>query len=84
LYASKNRFYIRLRDFIQTALNVSIRYTNVIKADHQGVIEDHTKIFTAIKNRNPERAKNAMLIIIDEALSFVEAAIEQEREKAII
>lgn len=80
LYASKNRFYIRLRDFIQTALNVSIRYTNAVKADHQGVIEDHARIFNAIKSRDPERAKQAMLLIIDEALSFVEQAIEKERE----
>lgn len=84
LYASKNRFYIRLRDFIQTALNVSIRYTNVIKADHEGVIEDHTKIFNAIKNRNPERAKQAMRIIVDEALSFVEDAMEQEQEASSV
>ena len=78
LYASKNRFYIRLRDFIQTALNVSIRYTNVIKADHEGIIEDHSKVLNAIKNRNPERARNAMLLLIDEALTFVENAIVNE------
>lgn len=72
LYASNNRFYIRLRDFIQTALRVSIRHTSPIKANHKGVIEDHAKVFSAIKNRNPERAKHAMLLLIDEALNFIE------------
>lgn len=72
LYASNNRFYIRLRDFIRTALRVSIRYTSPIKANHEAVVEDHAKVFNAIKNRNPERAKHSMLLLIDEALNFVE------------
>ncbi|MGD8174858.1 FadR/GntR family transcriptional regulator [Marinimicrobium sp. ARAG 43.8] len=72
LFASRNRFYIRLRDFIQTALNVSIRHTNVIKGDHAAVIEDHAKVYNAIRNRNAGRAKAAMLVLIDEALTFIE------------
>ena len=72
LYASQNRFYIRLRDFIQTALRVSIRHTSPIKANHEGVVEDHAKVFNAIKNRNAERAKHSMLLLIDEALNFIE------------
>lgn len=78
LYASKNRFYIRLRDFIQTALRVSIVHTNPIKANHEGVVEEHAKVYNAIKNGNPERAKNAMLFLIDEALSFIEDALAKE------
>ena len=78
LYASKNRFYIRLRDFISTALNVSIRYTGPLKADHQSVLDDHSKVFNAIKSRNPERASNAMFLLIDDALATIEAAIEKE------
>jgi DNA-binding FadR family transcriptional regulator len=77
LYASKNRFFIRMRDFVQTALNVSIRHTNVLKANHEGVVEDHAKVFQAIKNRNPERAKNAMLLLIDEALTFIESELAE-------
>lgn len=80
LYASNNRFYIRLRDFIQTALRVSINYTNPIKAAPEVVVEEHAKVLLAIQNRNPERAKRGMLFLIDEALSFVEAALTQERQ----
>lgn len=82
LYASKNRFYISLRDFVKTALNVSIRYTSSIKGNRGAIIEDHTKVLNAIKNHNPERAKNAMLVIIDEALTFIESAMAHpERHK---
>ncbi|WP_111640958.1 FadR/GntR family transcriptional regulator [Marinimicrobium alkaliphilum] len=78
LYASKNRFFIRMRDFIETALNESIRHTNVAKADHEAIIDDHAKVYMAIKNRNPERAKAAMLLLIDEALTFIEQEIEEQ------
>jgi DNA-binding FadR family transcriptional regulator len=81
LYASNNRFYIRLRDFIQTALRVSISHTSPIKGNHFAVYEDHAKIFNAIKNRNPERAKNAMLLLIDEALTFVEESLGDQSRK---
>ncbi len=80
LYASNNRFYIRLRDFISTALRVSISHTNPIKGNHEGVVEDHSKVFNAIKNRNPERARQAMLALIDEALNFIEEAIATEKK----
>jgi DNA-binding FadR family transcriptional regulator len=75
LYASNNRFYIRLRDFISTALRVSISHTSPIKGNHEGIVEDHAKVFNAIKNRNPERAKQSMLALIDEALNFIEDSI---------
>jgi DNA-binding FadR family transcriptional regulator len=72
LYASKNRFYIRLRDFITTALRVSISHTTPIKGNHLALVEDHAKVLSAIKNGNPERAKHSMLLLIDEALNFIE------------
>ncbi len=79
LYASNNRFYIRLRDFISTALRVSISHTNPIKGNHEGVVEDHSKVYNAIKNRNPERARQAMLALIDEALNFIEDSIANQK-----
>ena len=63
------------RDFISTALRVSISHTSPIKGNHEGIVEDHAKVFNAIKNRNPERAKQSMLALIDEALNFIEDAI---------
>jgi DNA-binding FadR family transcriptional regulator len=78
LYASHNRFYIRLRDFISTALRVSISHTSPIKDNYAAIIEDHTKVFNAIKNRNPERAKQSMLALIDEALNFIEQELQKK------
>jgi len=78
LYASNNRFYIRLRDFIQTALRVSISHTSSIKGDHQSIIDDHTKVFNAIKSGNAERAKQSMTQLIDEALSFIEQELQKK------
>jgi len=80
LYASNNRFYIRLRDFISTALRVSISHTSPIKGNREGIIEDHAKVFNAIKSRNSERAKQSMLALVDEALNFIEdEIIKQEK-----
>lgn len=76
LYATENRFYIRMRDFISTALNVSIQHTSPIKADPKAIIDEHARIFNAIKSGNVERAKNSMFLIIDEALSFIEQTLE--------
>lgn len=76
LYASNNRFYIRLRDFIQTALRVSITYTTSIKGNHQSILDDHAKVLNAIKNGNAERAKQSMTLLIDEALSFIEQELK--------
>lgn len=80
LYASNNRFYVRLRDFIKTALRVSISHTSPMKGNHDGIVEDHAKVFNAIKNRNPERAKHSMLLLIDEALNFIEEELAAKQE----
>jgi DNA-binding FadR family transcriptional regulator len=78
LYASKNRFYIRLRDFIATALRVSISLTSPIKGNHDGIVEDHRRVLQAIKNRDPQAARLAMHQLIDEALNFIEQKIAKE------
>lgn len=80
LYGSNNRFYIRLRDFIQTALRVSFGYTQPLKGNFQGAQEDHLKILNAIKNRNPDRAKHSMLLLVDETLGLIEEQIRKQEE----
>ncbi|TVZ39257.1 DNA-binding FadR family transcriptional regulator [Alteromonadaceae bacterium 2753L.S.0a.02] len=78
LYASENRFYIRMRDLVRTALKVSISFTTEIKGDYEAIVEDHAKVYNAIRNGQPERAKNAMFLLIDEALEFIEREIEHQ------
>jgi DNA-binding FadR family transcriptional regulator len=77
LYASENRFYIRMRDFTATALNVSIQHTTPAIDNSEGIVEEHARIFNAIKSGNAERAKNSMFLLIDEALSIIENKLEQ-------
>lgn len=77
LFASRNRFFFQLRDFISTALNVSIQHTTPAKANDLAVADDHAKIYTAIRNRQPERAKNLMTHLIDEAMAFIEVEIKK-------
>lgn len=77
LYASENRFFIRMRDFTRTALNVSIRHTNVLKSNPAGVVADHGKVLEAIERRQPDAARDAMYALIDEALRFIESELKQ-------
>lgn len=72
LYASKNRFYIRLRDFIQTALRVSISHTAKMKADQESIIAEHDLVYQAIKNKNPVEARRCMTNLVADALNFIE------------
>lgn len=79
LYASENRFFIRMRDFTRTALNVSIRHTNVIKSNPDGVVKDHTQVFNAIESGDAELAKQRMYLLIDEALTFIEQELAESQ-----
>ncbi|MCF2950116.1 FadR family transcriptional regulator [Paraglaciecola aquimarina] len=72
LYASENRFYIRMRDFTRTALNVSIQHTTPAIDNSESIVDEHARIYNAIKSGNAERAKNSMFLLIDEALSIIE------------
>ena len=75
LAASNNRFFVQLTEFISTALRVSIRYTNNIKGVPGADVAKHTEILDTIKSRNPERAKKAVEIILEEALELIESKL---------
>ena len=77
LFASRNSFFYQLRDFIRTPLNFIIPHTTPAKANDLAVVEDHAKICAAIRNRQPERARNLMTHLIDEAMAFIEAEINR-------
>ena len=75
LVASGNRFFVQLTDFISTALRVSIRYTNKIKGVPGADVQKHVDILNTIKSRNPEKARNAVTGILDEALDLIESQL---------
>ncbi len=78
LAASGNPFYIQLRSFIETALRVSIRYTNRIKGVSTASNEDHKKIYDAIVKGNSQAARKASKEIQEEALELIISELEAQ------
>ncbi|TQV89221.1 FadR/GntR family transcriptional regulator [Aliikangiella coralliicola] len=72
LLASQNPFFIQLRSFIETALRVSIRFTNQLKGVPTANFSDHNAIFLAVVARDPEKAHAASRKILIEALDLIE------------
>ncbi len=72
LYATENRFYIRMRDFIRTALDVSIHFTTPGPGHYGDTVDAHAKVYRAIDNGNSERARHSMRTLIDDALVYIE------------
>lgn len=70
LRASKNPFYIQLRDVVETALRTSIRMTNKIKG-RSASIPDHQKVRDAIAASDPDAARQAMRYLIGEVLVLI-------------
>lgn len=75
LVASGNRFFVQLTEFIGTALKVSIRYTNKVKGVPGADVQQHADILNAIKSRNSEKAYNAVMTILEEALELIESQL---------
>ena len=75
LMASNNRFFMQLTEFISTALRVSIRYTNRIKGVAGPDVEKHREIFTPIEQGDAEKARQAVTIILTEALALIESQL---------
>jgi DNA-binding FadR family transcriptional regulator len=76
LYATKNRFYIRLRDFIRTALNVAIQFTTPASKSYDDVVAAHEKVLRAIEAGDVERARMSMRTLIEDALELIEAGAD--------
>lgn len=79
LFASGNRFFFQLREFITTALNVSFQHTTPAKGSNDAIVEEHAKVYKAIVNGEAERAKNMMAYLIDEAMTFIEQKIDDSQ-----
>lgn len=81
LLASNNRFFIQLRNFIQTALRVSISSTNQLKGVTIASYEDHKKVYGAIAARNPQKAHKAMGFLLTEALGLINSSLHVQNSK---
>lgn len=76
LGASANPFFSQFRDVVATALRTSIRLTNRIQG-RTADLAAHGAVMVAIEARRPEKARRAMVKIIDEVLSLVAAASDR-------
>lgn len=73
LYATGNRFYIRLRDFVRTALNVSIHFTTPGTGGYEDTVDAHAKILLAIEHGDMDGARSSTRALIDDALVLIES-----------
>jgi len=78
LAACGNPFYMQLRSFIETALRVSIRYTNRIKGVETASYKAHKKVYDAIVRGNANSARNACRDLQIEALALTVSELAGE------
>jgi DNA-binding FadR family transcriptional regulator len=69
LYATENRFYIRMRDFVRTALDVSIRFTTPHSHVDNDALDMHAAVYRAMQRNRPEAARRAMRQLIEDAVA---------------
>lgn len=74
LYATGNRFYIRLRDFIRTALDASIRVTTGASADYPETLALHREVLDAIRAGDEGVARDRMRYLIEHARNRFETS----------
>lgn len=72
LVASGNRFYAQMGAFVETALRVSIRFTNTMKGVAGADVRAHAEIYHAIRKRNPKLARRKVEILLDESVALIE------------
>ncbi len=78
LYATKNRFYIRLRHFVGSALQASVRFTTPATRDHDKVVDQHAGVLSAIRAGNPNLARKRSRALIEQALEMIESGKDDD------
>ncbi|QUD88301.1 FadR/GntR family transcriptional regulator [Phenylobacterium montanum] len=74
LDATGNPFYIQLHELVNTALRISIRFTNSQKGVRQASVPAHERVVEAIKARDSGAASTAMTAILAEVMELIEHA----------
>ncbi|HEX7761067.1 MAG TPA: FadR/GntR family transcriptional regulator [Caulobacteraceae bacterium] len=73
LNATHNPFYAELQELVNTALRISIRFTNRIQGRTASILA-HETVLRAIEARDPEAASQAARAIIVDVLDLIRAA----------
>jgi len=74
LDATGNPFYIQLHELVNTALRISIRFTNSVKGVRQASVPAHAKVVDAILAGEPLAASTAMTALLAEVMDLIEQA----------
>ena len=80
LAASGNRFFTQMSAFVETALRVSIRFTNAMKGVAGADVGAHAEILRAISKGNAKLAHKKVEVLLEESLDLIEKG--RAREKA--
>ena len=78
LAASGNRFYAQMSAFVETALRVSIRFTNAMKGVAGADVDAHAEIFNAIRKHNSKLARSKVEALLDESIELIEQGRARE------
>lgn len=79
LAASGNRFFAQMSAFVETALRVSIRFTNAMKGVTGADVSAHAEILKAISKRNPKLARKKVEVLLEESIELIEKGREREK-----
>ncbi|MBO6503207.1 MAG: FadR family transcriptional regulator [Kordiimonadaceae bacterium] len=71
LEASGNRFFMQLKDMVETALTISIRVTNKTAGVETGSIANHRAIYDAICDGDAVGARTTSMSLIQEAYDLI-------------
>lgn len=72
LAASGNRFVAKMSAFVETALRVSIRFTNAMKGVTGADVDAHAQIFNSIRKKNPQAARKQVETLLAESIELIE------------
>ena len=70
LKATGNPFYRRLDEMVNTALRISIRFTNMVKG-HEADLGAHEAVLDAIAARDPDKAFAVMRSVIADVIELI-------------
>ena len=70
--ASGNRFFAQMSAFVETALRISIRFTNAAKGVAGADVEAHGQLLKAIQKRNPKLARRKVNALLDESIALIQ------------
>lgn len=74
LHSTNNRFYAQLEDVIETALRISIAFTNRFKGVANADIKAHRRVLEYIEAGEPKKAHAAMDAILREVMELIDSA----------